>query len=83
MRGREGSHRASADRGATQRGIEMQGMSKRWRTILAIIVFCLMFGGAAIAPVAVGATGTYPTTAYQGAPVYLPPSPCRVYYAAY
>jgi hypothetical protein len=61
----------------------MRRINERRRTILAIAIFCLMFGGTALAPVAVGATGTYATTAYQGSTIYLPPSPCRVYYVAY
>ena len=55
------------------------------RRFLVIATFCLLFGGAMSAPIA--ASGTTATisqgAAYQCSVYYLPPSPCRSYYAAY
>ncbi len=61
----------------------MQRISKQWRRVMVIATFCLMFGGTAVAPTALGAAGIYTAGAYQGGAVYLPPSPCRGYYLAY
>jgi hypothetical protein len=61
----------------------MQRITERWRVVVSIALFCLLFGGTALTPMTVGATGTYVANTYQGSVVYLPPSPCRGYYAAY
>ncbi len=62
----------------------MRRMSRQWRMVMVVVTFCLMFGGAAIAPTAVGAySANVYQSSVQGSTVYLPPSPCRVYYAAY